>query len=158
MFHYGTPAAGKIRAVLSPTGDAESILGYRGEPAMAPNPLLRLLTILFLGLLAWGSAQGFWQDAGPRDLPTAHLVGLPAEVRDTLALIRQGGPFPYAKDGAVFLNRENRLPAKPRGHYREYTVPTPGVRQRGARRIVAGRDGEFYYTQDHYRSFWRIRE
>ena len=83
---------------------------------------------------------------------------LPREAIETVALIRQGGPFPYERDGATFGNREKRLPARERGWYREYTVRTPGERSRGARRIVAGRDGTLYYTDDHYRSFRRIRE
>ncbi len=83
---------------------------------------------------------------------------LPPEARETLAAIRAGGPFPYPKDGAVFGNRERLLPARERGYYREFTVRTPGSRDRGARRIVAGRGGEFYYTEDHYRSFRRILE
>jgi ribonuclease T1 len=83
---------------------------------------------------------------------------LPPEARATLLLIRSGGPFPYARDGANFHNREGLLPRRPRGYYREYTVRTPGARDRGARRIVAGRGGEFFYTPDHYRTFTRIRE
>ena len=83
---------------------------------------------------------------------------LPGEARQTIALIRSNGPFPYPRDGAVFANREARLPKRERGYYREYTVKTPGARHRGARRIVAGRSGELYYTQDHYRSFMRIRD
>jgi ribonuclease T1 len=83
---------------------------------------------------------------------------LPPEARRTLALIRAGGPFPYDRDGIVFGNREKLLPARERGWYNEYTVATPGVRNRGARRIVAARSGEFYYTDDHYASFKRIRE
>ena len=83
---------------------------------------------------------------------------LPPEARRTLAAIRQGGPFEYDRDGVVFGNFERLLPPQERGYYREYTVPTPGVRHRGARRIVAGRGGELYYTDDHYRSFRRIRE
>ena len=85
------------------------------------------------------------------------LAELPREARETLALIKKGGPFPYERDGAVFGNFEKRLPLKARGYYREYTVPTPGLKHRGARRIVAGREGEYYYTDDHYRSFRRIR-
>ena len=84
---------------------------------------------------------------------------LPPEARATLELIRKGGPFPYQKDGSEFRNREGLLPKRPRGYYREYTVKTPGRRDRGARRIVAGGGGnqvEFYYTDDHYRSFRRI--
>ena len=83
---------------------------------------------------------------------------LPAEARHTLALIKSNGPFPFPKDGSVFGNRERLLPAKPRGYYREYTVITPGSRNRGARRIVAGRNADYYYTDDHYGSFKRIRE
>lgn len=86
------------------------------------------------------------------------VAQLPKEARATLALIRKGGPYPYARDGAIFGNREKILPAQRRGYYREYTVKTPGVRSRGARRIVAGKGGEFYYTEDHYNHFMRIRE
>jgi len=85
------------------------------------------------------------------------LAALPPEARETLARIASGGPFPYQKDGAVFGNREALLPKRERGYYREYTVKTPGARDRGARRIVAGRAGEYYYTDDHYRTFRRIR-
>jgi ribonuclease T1 len=83
---------------------------------------------------------------------------LPKEALDTIALIRKGGPFPHERDGATFGNRERLLPARERGWYREYTVRTPGERTRGARRIVAGRDGTLYYTDDHYRSFKRVLE
>lgn len=86
------------------------------------------------------------------------LAGLPAEARDTFQLIKQGGPFPYPRDGIVFANREHRLPEQSRGYYREYTVKTPGVQHRGARRIVCGVVPECYYTNDHYRTFKRIRE
>jgi ribonuclease T1 len=81
---------------------------------------------------------------------------LPKEAIETLALIKKGAPYPHARDGAVFSNREKLLPARERGWYLEYTVRTPGERTRGARRIVAGRDGTLYYTDDHYRSFRRI--
>ena len=74
----------------------------------------------------------------------------------TLELIERGGPFPYKKDGSTFSNREGELPPQPRGYYREYTVPTPGERDRGARRVVQGRDGDTWYTRDHYRTFVRI--
>jgi ribonuclease T1 len=86
------------------------------------------------------------------------VAQLPAEARETIALIQKGGPFPYAKDGAVFGNREGVLPHAKRGYYREYTVKTPGVRTRGARRIVAGTGGELYYSDDHYNHFRRVRE
>lgn len=98
--------------------------------------------------------------SGP-DLASVELSALPPQAQQTARLIRSGGPFPYPKDGIVFGNRERLLPAKPRGHYREYTVKTPGSRDRGARRIVCGgaRPTEpeaCYYTADHYASFSRI--
>ena len=86
------------------------------------------------------------------------VADLPVEARQTLLLIQQGGPFPYAKDGSIFGNREGLLPARHSGYYHEYTVPTPGAKDRGARRIIAGGNGERYYTQDHYSTFKLIRE
>jgi ribonuclease T1 len=91
-----------------------------------------------------------------------HVAELPRQGRETYELIRQGGPFPYDKDGAVFGNRERILPAEKRGYYREYTVATPGSRDRGARRIVCGGPQKTphacYYTADHYASFRKIVE
>jgi ribonuclease T1 len=89
------------------------------------------------------------------------LAELPTEARKTEQLIRLSGPFPYAKDGTVFGNRERLLPLEKRGYYREYTVKTPGSRDRGARRIVCGGEKPAapeacYYTADHYASFKRI--
>jgi len=112
-----------------------------------------LLVALLLGTAAAGQAPA---PGGP--LPEVALSELPRQAQDTLALIQRGGPFPYRKDGSAFGNFERRLPVRERGYYREYTVPTPGRRDRGARRLVAGRGGEFYYTDDHYRTFRRIRE
>lgn len=86
------------------------------------------------------------------------VAELPIEARATLERIKAGGPFQYPQDGRVFSNRERLLPRKRRGYYREYTVRTPGAPDRGARRIVAGGRGEYYYTDDHYRSFRRILE
>ncbi|MFB7292658.1 ribonuclease domain-containing protein [Actinacidiphila glaucinigra] len=90
-------------------------------------------------------------------VPTVSVASLPPEARETLRLIDAGGPFPYAKDGTVFNNFEGLLPAHPRGYYHEYTVPTPGTQDRGARRIVTGSGGEAYYTDDHYQSFRAVR-
>ncbi len=81
---------------------------------------------------------------------------LPSQARDTIVLIEQDGPFPFERDGITFQNREGLLPNEPRGYYREYTVITPGSRDRGARRIVAGAEGELYYTDDHYESFREV--
>lgn len=103
-----------------------------------------------------GTAQGSW-------IPVSQL---PPEALQVLSLIKQGGPFPYQKDGTVFGNREGLLPQQRHGYYSEYTVPTPGLNHRGARRIVAGQgqtgsprtSGEYWYTADHYASFRRIQE
>jgi ribonuclease T1 len=96
--------------------------------------------------------------AGASSLGEIRVDALPAEASQTIRLIHRGGPFPFAKDGSVFANREQRLPRRYRGYYREYTVAPVGARQRGARRVISGRDGELYYTRDHYRSFLRVRE
>jgi ribonuclease T1 len=90
--------------------------------------------------------------------PALKATDLPAEARQTLRLIDAGGPFPYKRDGIVFQNRERRLPAQDRGYYREYTVETPGLSHRGARRVVTGGRPpvEYFYTADHYKSFRRI--
>ena len=91
-------------------------------------------------------------------LASVRLADLPVQARQTVALIDAGGPFPYAKDGATFNNFEGVLPSRPRGYYREYTVKTPGERDRGARRIVTGdRDRELFYTDDHYETFARVQ-
>jgi ribonuclease T1 len=89
-------------------------------------------------------------------LPVVAEDRLPAEARATLELIDAGGPFPYDRDGVVFENREELLPERDLGYYAEYTVPTPGADDRGARRIVTGEGDELYYTTDHYRSFVEI--
>jgi ribonuclease T1 len=112
-------------------------------------PLLVLLVAVALLMSQWAPA--------PRSIGPAP-GGLPPEAVQTLRLIERGGPFPHRQDGTVFQNRERLLPQRPQGYYREYTVPTPGARDRGARRIVTGGDPPevFYYTEDHYRSFREI--
>lgn len=94
----------------------------------------------------------------PSDLPSINASALPKEGRDTLALIANGGPYPYKQDDKTFSNREGILPAQASGYYKEYTVKTPGSSDRGARRIITGADGEKYYTSDHYASFKYIVE
>jgi ribonuclease T1 len=96
--------------------------------------------------------------ANPSGLPEVNASELPAEARQTLALIAKGGPYPYSRDNVTFGNFERILPRKSSGYYKEYTVRTPGESDRGARRIVAGQAGEKYYTPDHYNSFRYIVE
>jgi ribonuclease T1 len=119
---------------------------------------------LVLGLHLLGSPSAEAKTESPAEsVGIVALAGLPPEARETRRLIGTGGPFPYEKDGTVFRNRERLLPAEARGFYREYTVKTPGLKHRGARRIVCGgrepsRPVNCYYTADHYASFRRIVE
>jgi len=119
--------------------------------------MIRILPLLISFLLFpnW-IVPIYGQDQRQTRIKEVALEELPSEARTTLQLIEKGGPFPYPRDGAVFGNFERRLPVKKRGYYREFTVPTPGRRNRGARRIVVGENGEFYYTEDHYRTFRKI--
>lgn len=108
-----------------------------------------------------GATPDAMPDAMPdrdRDgIPYVALTSLPVEAEQTVALIDRGGPFPHpGKDGSTFANFEGLLPDRARGYYAEYTVPTPGLSHRGARRIVAGDGGELYWTEDHYESFERV--
>lgn len=143
-------------------------------PAIAmrnPRLLITAIALLLLGLVGNHFLQ---RPAKPQFAPSlsaapsasstssaslaadAGLPGfLPAEARRTIALIQRGGPFPHRQDGSVFGNREQRLPQRERGYYREYTVETPGAGNRGARRIVTGGEppDAWYYTSDHYESF-----
>ncbi len=89
-------------------------------------------------------------------LAAVALRALPPEAQHTVQLIDQGGPFPYTKDGTVFQNREGILPKQPTGYYHEYTVITSGSPDRGARRVIAGKNGELYYTDDHYTTFREV--
>ena len=130
-----------------------------------PRLAATLILLAGLGVLLPGEAEA--RNWFGRASTEVSLADLPPEAAQTLTLIKRGGPFPYTwKDGSVFGNFEKRLPAQARGYYREYTVPTPSSRDRGARRIIAGQgqggdvatSGEYYYTGDHYRSFQRIRQ
>ena len=114
---------------------------------------MRRLFIALIGVALFGAAS-----ARDNRVGTVPVAQLPDEARATLTLIDAGGPFPYRRDGITFQNRERRLPEQDRGHYREYTVSTPGSNDRGARRIIAGGQppAVFYYTADHYKSFRRI--
>jgi ribonuclease T1 len=114
-------------------------------------------------LLSAVFVSGLAHARGVADLGSVPLAQLPEQARQTEQLIRSGGPFPYSKDGTVFGNRERLLPREKRGYYREYTVKTPGARDRGARRIICGGEkpaapDACYYTADHYASFKRIAQ
>ena len=123
-------------------------------------PVWALVAAMVMALGSTGLVQAKGPFAGGA-LPTIELKQLPAQGRDVMVLIAQGGPFKYDKDGTVFGNRERILPPEKRGFYREYTVKTPGERSRGARRIVCGglqptAPDACFYTDDHYSSFRKI--
>lgn len=129
--------------------------------------LLRIISAASAGALLLSMSGGVAakerspDTVSPSSVAVVALSDLPPQAQTTHRLVRSGGPFSYAKDGVVFGNRERLLPAHPRGYYREYTVKTPGSRDRGARRIVCGGTPPTapevcYYTADHYNSFRRI--
>jgi len=126
--------AGACRGTGTTTGDTGARTAIPGRPTLLP---------------AVAPASG---------LRVVRLGELPPEATKVVALIDAGGPFPYRQDGVTFENREGLLPDRPSGYYHEYTVPTPGSSDRGARRIITGHDGQMYWTADHYDSFaWIAR-
>ena len=128
----------------------------------AGSSFSKLGLALVLGVQFLGSAPALARSESPAETAgVVALAALPPEAWETRRLIGTGGPFPYDKDGTVFHNRERLLPAEARGFYREYTVRTPGLKHRGARRIVCGgrepaRPVNCFYTADHYGSFRKI--
>ena len=116
----------------------------------------RLSAVLFPVILF--ALPGTVTGSEPAAVSDIAHAALPPEAQQTLQLIKRGGPYPYQRDGVAFGNYERLLPLHDRGYYREYAVPAPRVKNRGIRRIVSGKKGEYYYTDDHYRSFRRIRE
>lgn len=141
-FWQGPGGPGRIDDALVASGAIESPAGADATPD-----------------LATAEAAGR-NPSRPRGVPAPAFAddGLPPEAHATLALIARGGPYPHRQDGTVFNNFERRLPARPRGWYREFTVRTPGLSHRGPRRIVTGGQppSEYWYTEDHYASFRRI--
>jgi ribonuclease T1 len=154
----------------------------RARPSASPLAVVALVVLALVLLVVAFTRTGGVQDLGTRppgaqspssgsnsalpsgrETPDSGLVtvaesALPAEAAATLVLIRAGGPFPYEEDGGRFGNRERELPRRSSAYYREYTVETPGEGDRGPRRIVAGADGDLYWTTDHYASFRQIEE
>ncbi|HCI53687.1 MAG TPA: ribonuclease [Gallionella sp.] len=120
--------------------------------------MLRMLQLWLILMAFCLPAEAHSHHREAAEVAVIAAADLPAEARATLHAIHQGGPFAYDRDGVVFGNYERVLPRQARGYYHEYTVKTPGARNRGARRIIAGRPGEYYYSADHYQSFNRIRE
>lgn len=132
------------------TGFLESLTG-------SPTPAVSSRAEAGQGAAGQGS-PGAAAPANPSGLAAVNESRLPAEARQTLASIRAGGPYRYSQDNKTFGNFERILPRRDSGYYREYTVPTPGESDRGARRIITGSGGEKYYTEDHYESFKFIAE
>lgn len=148
-------------SVVAPAPVLPSVTPVPARTSGAPTPTPAVLAQLPTSAVAPSVTPK--PKASPTPIP-AKIDGLkvvtpdklPPEARTTLQLVLKGGPFPYDRDGVVYQNRERVLPAKAAGYYHEYTVVTPGSVDRGARRIVAGNKGEFYYTNDHYASFVRV--
>ena len=147
----GSPPSSQPDAVEGASSAAErgpTTVGPVAEPPAAPGGDAAA------GKEDRGEDRGEDREGG---LPRVRLAALPPEAAEVVALIDAGGPYAHPeKDGSRFGNYEELLPLRPRGHYREYTVPTPGLDHRGARRIVTGETGEMYWTDDHYGSFARI--
>ncbi|MCP2170324.1 ribonuclease [Goodfellowiella coeruleoviolacea] len=120
------------------------VVGLAATSVAAPGAAPTLPTSAVSTRAACGNTSGFHR---------VDLSDLPSQATDTVELILAGGPFPYPQDGTVFQNREGLLPTCASGYYHEYTVKTPGSSTRGARRIVTGSAGEYFYTDDHYASF-----
>lgn len=138
--------------------EAQATPSLRQQPRAGALFALALAAAAAFGSLAPSSAEARQSSGLGADVS---LASLPPEARRTDQLIHSGGPFPYAQDGVVFGNREKRLARQPRGYYHEYTVQTPGARNRGARRIICGGNPPTepeacFYTEDHYGSFHRI--
>lgn len=144
----GTGFLGQVTEITTPEGTSSAApapSATRGDTPAAPD----------MSHPVQDNGPG---QANPSGLPEVRESALPAEGRRVLELIRAGGPYRYSQDDQTFGNFERILPRRDRGYYREYTVPTPGEPDRGARRIVAGAGGEKYYTDDHYESFTFIAE
>jgi len=142
--------------------DAATVQGTRAGASASPSSRrpAKVVALLALAIAAAVSPGAQARPAAGLGADVS-LSSLPPQARKTDQLIHAGGPFPYARDGVVFANREKRLERKPRGYYHEYTVPTPGARDRGARRIICGgspptEPDACFYTEDHYSSFHRI--
>lgn len=116
--------------------------------------LVGLVLLVAIGWLIRDGLGAKAQTPQSGSLSVRALSTLPPEAKRTWQLINSGGPFPYpGRDGVEFGNRERRLPRQKPGYYHEYTVPTPGARDRGAQRLITGSRAELYYTGDHYDSF-----
>ena len=123
---------------------------------LGSRSFLPLVFTIVAALLTAPSAADARRSRVRAEIGAVQLAKLPPEAQRTVQLVLRGGPFPYRRDGVIFENREGRLPTRARSYYREYTVPTPGQRDRGPRRIIVGASREFYYSDDHYRSFRRV--
>jgi guanyl-specific ribonuclease Sa len=120
------------------------------------RPLLALIVLLLVLAVGYVIKAADTGTTSSPTIRTVHLSALPPQAAQVVRLIGNGGPFPYEQDGVVFHNDEHRLPREPDGYYHEYTVPTPGSPDRGARRIITGAAGQYYYTADHYETFERV--
>lgn len=148
---------GKSISTTGPTiasGTAPTLAGGTSNAGVATSSCDEILRVALVA----GEVRRDEDGGGAVAVAVASIAkaALPVEANATLGLIDHNGPFPHQRDGIVFRNREGKLPAQPDGYYHEYTVETPGAKDRGARRIVAGSAGERYYSDDHYATFKKI--
>jgi ribonuclease T1 len=163
VFFSGFAAAHKASGDNSFSSDGALKVASDAAYPLRRGVIVVAMVAAMASALVLSSASAFAKSSASADdgLATVPLKSLPAEAQTTQRLIDAGGPFPYSKDGTVFGNRERLLPRRPRGQYHEYTVVTPGSKNRGARRIVCAGEKKSspeacYYTADHYNSFRRI--
>lgn len=148
-------ARGAILAACALIAAATLLAGCGGVGTASPG-IAPLATATALQATVAAPPRGTSTGPAAGGLPTIAFAQLPPEAQETIRLIDRGGPFLYSRDGITFNNREGLLPREPDSYYHEYTVVTPGSADRGARRVVAGRDGALYYSDDHYASFKRV--
>ena len=79
------------------------------------------------------------------------------DIQPTLDRIAKGIADPHNRDGSKFFNNKNQLPMHEDGYYMEYVIRTPGIEKVGPQRLVIGKNGETYYTPDHYINFIKIK-
>jgi ribonuclease T1 len=157
FFLIGKSTSSKSSATSSPTkvpsGPTSSDTASSGKSSSASSGSATSAPAKNVTTVAQAPAAA---NAGNSGLAKVKASSLPPEARVTLKLIDANGPFPYSRDGVIFSNLEKILPKQPKGYYHEYTVVTPGSKDRGARRIIAGEKGERFYTDDHYASFKEV--
>ena len=165
IYHLSSGANATVAAQKTTTSNSRANDGARSEVNAKSNKDGNSGSAKYSGESSSAKASADAKVDYAEGIGTIDYAALPKEAQTVIGMIQKRASFPYRQDGQTFSNRERILPSQPRGYYQEYTVPTPGADNRGARRIVSGQgttgdnasSGEYYYTSDHYRSFARVR-